>query len=118
MSYRIRVARVAGLVLSIVLLGVGCGSGGGAGSPDDAGVADAAPPPDRPDARPRPDAGPGCVPTTCETAGKNCGPIADGCGGLLECGTCTAPQTCGGSGTHSVCGGVQACMPKTCAELG
>jgi hypothetical protein len=119
MSHRTRVARAAGLVLSILLIGTGCGSGGGGGVPDDddAGVVDAAPP-DRPDARQRPDAGPGCVPATCEALGKNCGPVADGCGGLVECGTCEAPETCGGSGTHSVCGGVMACVPKTCAELG
>jgi hypothetical protein len=66
MSHRTRVSRAAGLVLSILLIGTGCGSGGGGGVPDDdAGVVDAAPP-DRPDARQRPDAGPGCVPATCE----------------------------------------------------
>jgi len=30
--------------------------------------------------------------------------IADGCGGTLDCGTCTLPQTCGGGGTPNVCG--------------
>jgi len=23
-----------------------------------------------------------------------CGPVADGCGGILNCGTCCAPETC------------------------
>jgi hypothetical protein len=45
-----------------------------------------------------------CVPTTCTAQGKNCGAISDGCGGTLECGNCTPPNTCGGSGTPNVCG--------------
>jgi hypothetical protein len=54
-----------------------------------------------------------CAPTTCAAQGKNCGSIADGCGGNLNCGTCTAPQTCGGGGTANVCGGGggTACAP-------
>jgi hypothetical protein len=43
------------------------------------------------------------VPTTCTAQAKNCGSIADGCGGTLTCGTCTAPQTRGGAGTANVC---------------
>ena len=46
-----------------------------------------------------------CVPTTCANAGKNCGAISDGCGGSLSCGSCTAPQSCGGAGIANVCGG-------------
>jgi hypothetical protein len=46
-----------------------------------------------------------CTPTTCAAQGKNCGSIGDNCGGNLNCGTCTAPQTCGGGGTANVCGG-------------
>lgn len=61
----------------------------------------------------------GCtVNITCASAGKNCGPISNGCGELINCGTCTLPETCGGGGTPSVCGGSQGCVPKTCAELG
>ena len=45
-----------------------------------------------------------CTPTTCAAQGKNCGTILDGCGGTLTCGTCTAPQICGGGGTANVCG--------------
>jgi hypothetical protein len=51
-----------------------------------------------------------CSPTTCAAVGANCGMIADGCGGTLDCGTCTLPQTCGGGGTPNVCG----CSPTTC----
>lgn len=55
-----------------------------------------------------PDAG-GCVPYTCAGLGnRNCGNISDGCGGLAGgpqgCGTCTAPETCGGGGDYNVCG--------------
>ncbi|TMA58782.1 MAG: hypothetical protein E6J75_04610 [Deltaproteobacteria bacterium] len=45
-----------------------------------------------------------CTPTTCAAQGKNCGTILDGCGGTLTCGTCTAPQICGGGGIANVCG--------------
>jgi len=57
----------------------------------------------------------GCTPKTCEELGANCGPIADGCGSLAMCGTCTAPLTCGGGGKPNVCG--SGCKPLTCAEL-
>lgn len=46
-----------------------------------------------------------CVPTTCQKLGIQCGPAGDGCGGLLQCGMCQAPQTCGGGGTPGKCGG-------------
>jgi hypothetical protein len=55
--------------------------------------------------------------TTCAKAGVQCGPTGDGCGGILQCGTCTAPETCGGGGMPGVCGAIM-CMPKTCAQLG
>ena len=58
-----------------------------------------------------------CTPRTCAAAGANCGPIGDGCGGTLNCGTCPAGQTCGGGGTPSVCGAT-ACVPRTCAQQG
>ncbi len=65
-----------------------------------------------------PDGG-SCVPTTCAAVGADCGPAADGCGGLIpSCGSCTAPQTCGGGGTPSVCGGTAGCVPTTCALAG
>ena len=46
-----------------------------------------------------------CVPVTCASQKIACGPAGDGCGGLLQCGTCTAPQTCGGGGLAGQCGG-------------
>lgn len=45
-----------------------------------------------------------CTPTTCAAQGADCGSITDGCAGTLDCGSCTTPQTCGGSGTANVCG--------------
>jgi hypothetical protein len=65
-----------------------------------------------------------CTPTTCTTLGFNCGFAGDGCGNMLNCGTCTAPQFCGAGG-FNVCGGNSvvaeggsACVPQTCAQLG
>src|SRR5215471_6376907 len=49
------------------------------------------------------DGGSGCVPTTCAALGYDCGPAPDGCGGLLQCGTCTGPEVCGAAG-FSKCG--------------
>ncbi len=36
----------------------------------------------------------GCVPTTCLEAGYQCGTPTDGCGGLLNCGNCSALEFC------------------------
>ena len=57
-----------------------------------------------------------CTPITTCPAGDNCGTVSNGCGGTINCGTCTAPQTCGG-GTPSnpnVCG----CTPRTTCPAG
>jgi len=54
-----------------------------------------------------------CQPRGCP-AGLDCGTVDDGCGGQAQCGTCTAPQTCEGSGTPNQCG----CTPTTCAAQG
>jgi hypothetical protein len=60
-----------------------------------------------------------CTPKTCAELGVNCGPIGDGCGGIIpDCGTCTAPDFCGGGGPSKCGTGDAACTPKTCAELG
>jgi hypothetical protein len=61
---------------------------------------------------------PTCTPRTCGSVGADCGPVADGCGGLLDCGPCVAPATCGGGGTPSQCGGMAQCIPKTCEQVG
>ena len=60
-----------------------------------------------------------CVPTTCAAAGKTCGTIDNGCGGSINCGSCTWPQTCGGGGVENVCGpSARECVPTTCAAAG
>jgi hypothetical protein len=48
--------------------------------------------------------GSACVPKTCAQQGFNCGPADDGCGNLIQCGSCQAPLICGGGGQPSVCG--------------
>ena len=53
------------------------------------------------------------MPTTC-AASSQCGTISDGCGGMLDCGTCPAGQDCGAGGVANQC----ACAPTTCAALG
>jgi hypothetical protein len=65
------------------------------------------------------DGGVACVPKTCLELGQNCGPAADGCGGLIpSCGTCNVAggETCGGGGTPSVCG--KSCKPLTVCPAG
>ena len=57
------------------------------------------------------------MPATCASLNLHCGRADDGCGGMLNCGTCPAGQTCGGGGTPGMCGGPM-CTPKTCAMLG
>lgn len=37
---------------------------------------------------------PACTPKTCAGAGVGCGPLDDGCGKTLDCGTCQASDTC------------------------
>jgi hypothetical protein len=59
-----------------------------------------------------------CVPKTCTELSANCGPMGDGCGGVIQCGNCQAPETCGGGGKLSNCGGNNSCVPKTCADWG
>jgi hypothetical protein len=44
------------------------------------------------------------MPKTCAQLGIKCGPSGDGCGGQIDCGTCTPPMTCGGGGVPGVCG--------------
>lgn len=52
-----------------------------------------------------------CGTVTCASAGATCGTVADGCGGVLQCGGCGAGQFCSG-GTCAACG------TRTCASAG
>ncbi len=68
---------------------------------------------------PTPPPPPKCTPTNCTALGYKCGQAGDGCGGIIDCGTCVAPATCGGGGTPFQCGGTSAsCTPKKCTDLG
>ena len=42
--------------------------------------------------------------TSCADANAECGALADGCGGILDCGQCPAGLACGGSGIANRCG--------------
>ncbi len=56
---------------------------------------------------------PVCTPKTCAEDSIACGPASDGCGNLLQCGTCPAGQFCGGGGPGQ-CGTSSSCVPETC----
>ena len=65
-----------------------------------------------------PDGG-SCAPSTCSQQNITCGPTGDGCGNLLQCGTCTPPDTCGGGGVPGQCGSITgSCTPTTCLAQG
>jgi hypothetical protein len=55
-----------------------------------------------------------CTPNTCAKAKAQCGRLSDGCGNVLDCGTCRAPLVCGGAGIANQCG----CKPITCKAAG
>jgi hypothetical protein len=59
-----------------------------------------------------------CSPLTCAQQSINCGPAGDGCGNQIDCGSCTAPETCGGGGVPGVCGVIDSgnCPAQTCAQ--
>lgn len=61
------------------------------------------------------DGGP-CVPTTCAALGVTCGPVGNGCGGMIDCGSCTLPDTCGGGGVLGHCGR-PVCSHQTCMDM-
>lgn len=62
------------------------------------------------------DSGTGCQPATCSSLGADCGKVVDGCGSVLECGSCGAGETCGGAGPNRC--GQGNCVAATCAQAG
>jgi len=60
-----------------------------------------------------------CAPETCAQQGIECGPAGDGCGNLIQCGSCAAGLNCGGGGAGK-CGTmtVSSCKPETCKSQG
>jgi hypothetical protein len=64
---------------------------------------------------------PMCVPQDCAGLNLGCGLNGDGCGGVLNCGMCSAPEICGGGGVPSQCGGLpegSVCQPLDCTQQG
>jgi len=62
------------------------------------------------------DAAAPCQAATCASLGATCGSAPDGCGGKVQCGTCTDGLRCGGDGPNRC--GTANCAPKTCSQLG
>jgi hypothetical protein len=58
-----------------------------------------------------------CGLMTCASQHVFCGQTGDGCGHIINCGTCAAPETCGGGGVPSTCG-APSCTKQTCAQIG
>ncbi len=67
-----------------------------------------------------------CIPLTCAQiaggdGGATCGQQGDGCGNVIQCGTCTLPETCGGGGAFNACGAAvqpaDAGPPPSCTLL-
>jgi len=58
---------------------------------------------------------PTCTAVDCNSVGAQCGQIADGCGGTVDCGQCGLGQVC--TGTPGQCT-IPSCTPLTCAQIG
>lgn len=72
---------------------------------------------DYPAHAPGTDPPPACDLVTCESHSATCGPVGDGCGGMIDCGACDPTEVCGGAGTQFACG-IDPCTPRTCADVG
>ncbi|MBI5537596.1 MAG: hypothetical protein HY898_33040 [Deltaproteobacteria bacterium] len=57
-----------------------------------------------------------CNVTSCASISADCGQMPDGCGGVLDCGTCPDKKYCGGAGPNRC--GDKPCTPITCASKG
>ncbi len=111
------------LVGVIVLAAASCGSAGhSGGAPFDASVGD------EPIGTFNGDDGgsivSSCIPQTCADQGFDCGMNSNGCGTLIDCGSCDDGEKCGYGG-RSKCGdpllapdGGPTCTPKACADFG
>jgi hypothetical protein len=113
-----RIAFSFALVGGTIITAASCGGSGSATSGGDASV-------DGSSFHITSDAGGNrCTVGTCASLGFTCGDNADGCGGLLHCGTCNSPDFCGGGG-FSKCGPpsgpdggpIVPCTPKTCTDF-
>ena len=57
-----------------------------------------------------------CQPKDCAGLDADCGQVPDGCGKVLECGSCASGETCGAGGPNRC--GIGACNAATCASAG
>jgi len=57
-----------------------------------------------------------CTPKTCKSLNADCGDTSDGCGKVIQCGSCAAGETCGAAGPDRC--GKGTCTPATCAGAG
>jgi hypothetical protein len=64
-------------------------------------------------APPKPDAGGGCTPVTCASVHAQCGYISDGCGGTVDCGSCSGGASCGRSDN----GQENTCLTPLCKDM-
>jgi hypothetical protein len=44
-----------------------------------------------------------CRPESCGEQGLECGSSSDGCGSMIDCGSCSAPELCGANGVPNMC---------------
>lgn len=58
-----------------------------------------------------------CTPKSCQDQGFECGMNGDGCGNVINCGGCPAPEVCGAQ-AYAKCASGPPCKPKTCQDLG
>ena len=53
-----------------------------------------------------------CTPETCDNLSVECGTVDDGCGNVLNCGSCDAGMACNSAGEC-----IDICISKTCEDL-
>jgi hypothetical protein len=109
-------ARVPVLAALALLAGCGTGNTGFSGRGPDSGAEAGVTQPTGVTTLPTRDGAGACVPKTCATLHATCGPISDGCGGLIQCGGCQSGETCGGGGVPFQCGGACTGSSTKCAS--
>lgn len=57
-----------------------------------------------------------CSPKSCAQLSADCGDTSDGCGKIIQCGSCPSGETCGAGGPNRC--GIGTCTPTSCAAQG